>query len=181
MTVIYTPTNFTWKPFGNPRLHRPFDSVILDRKYIPFFFTVTNLLFSLTDSIHADVTDFLENPGWYLSRGIPYRRGYLLHGPPGCGKSSYIQALAGMKASLACQNSHYLGKLGYGICVLSLSDRKLTDDMLNLLLVSAPERTFILLEVWFSHMVFTTSKSPRILMQHSMKKLHSVKKQTKDK
>ena len=23
----------------------------------------------------------------YLDRGIPYRRGYLLHGPPGCGKS----------------------------------------------------------------------------------------------
>ena len=22
----------------------------------------------------------------YLDRGIPYRRGYLLHGPPGCGK-----------------------------------------------------------------------------------------------
>ena len=27
-------------------------------------------------------------------QGIPYRRGYLLYGPPGSGKSSFIQALA---------------------------------------------------------------------------------------
>lgn len=30
----------------------------------------------------------------YCLEGIPYRRGYLLYGPPGSGKSSFIQALA---------------------------------------------------------------------------------------
>lgn len=64
--------------------------------------------------------------------GIPYRRGYLLHGPPGSGKSSFIQALA--------------GSLEYNICVLNLSERGLTDDKLNHLLANAPERTLILLE-----------------------------------
>lgn len=64
--------------------------------------------------------------------GIPYRRGYLLHGPPGSGKSSFIQALA--------------GSLEYNICVLNLSERGLTDDKLNHLLANAPERTIILLE-----------------------------------
>eukprot|EP01126_Amoeba_proteus_P009403 TRINITY_DN13556_c0_g1_i1.p1 TRINITY_DN13556_c0_g1~~TRINITY_DN13556_c0_g1_i1.p1 ORF type:complete len:476 (-),score=94.03 TRINITY_DN13556_c0_g1_i1:367-1719(-) len=117
-TIIYTPSNHQWKQFGHPRIQRPFDSVILQN--------------DLSDSLHDDVKEFLENPQWYLSRGIPYRRGYLLHGPPGCGKSSFIQALA--------------GRLGFSICILSLSDRRLTDAILNELLVSAPERSFILLE-----------------------------------
>jgi chaperone BCS1 len=64
--------------------------------------------------------------------GIPYRRGYLLHGPPGSGKSSFIQALA--------------GSLEYNICVMSLSERGLTDDKLNHLLANVPERSLILLE-----------------------------------
>lgn len=64
--------------------------------------------------------------------GIPYRRGLLLYGPPGSGKSSFIQALA--------------GSLDYNICILNLSERGLTDDKLNHLMINAPERSFILLE-----------------------------------
>lgn len=64
--------------------------------------------------------------------GIPYRRGYLLHGPPGSGKTSFIQALA--------------GSLSYDICLLNLSERGLADDKLNHLLSNAPERSFVLIE-----------------------------------
>jgi len=64
--------------------------------------------------------------------GIPYRRGYLLHGPPGSGKTSFIQALA--------------GSLSYDICLLNLSERGLTDDKLFHLLSNAPERSFVLIE-----------------------------------
>lgn len=64
--------------------------------------------------------------------GIPYRRGYLLHGPPGSGKSSFIQALA--------------GTLGYDICLLNLSERGLADDKLIHLLSNTPERSFVLIE-----------------------------------
>jgi chaperone BCS1 len=97
-TIIYTPHGHEWKIFGTPRLHRPFDSVILNHRYYPqnlsgspFF-----LIFRLSDNIYEDVKNFLESPSWYVERGIPYRRGYLLHGPPGTGKSSFIQALAGI-------------------------------------------------------------------------------------
>ena len=66
------------------------------------------------------------------SAGIPYRRGYLLHGPPGSGKSSFIQALA--------------GSLNYDICLLNLSERGLADDKLIHLLSNAPERSIVLIE-----------------------------------
>lgn len=68
----------------------------------------------------------------YFYAGIPYRRGYLLYGPPGCGKSSFITALA--------------SELDLSICVLNLSERSLTDDRLNHLLAVAPQQTIILLE-----------------------------------
>uniref|UniRef100_A0A6B2L512 Mitochondrial chaperone BCS1 n=1 Tax=Arcella intermedia TaxID=1963864 RepID=A0A6B2L512_9EUKA len=117
-TVIYTAVGPEWRPFGVPRLRRPFDSVILPGE--------------LSEELYKDVVDFLNNSDWYSTRGIPYRRGYLLYGPPGCGKSSFVQALA--------------GRLGYNICIVSLSDTQLSDDRLNHLLVNAPDRTILLLE-----------------------------------
>ena len=32
-----------------------------------------------------DAREFLASEAWYTERGIPYRRGYLLHGVPGGG------------------------------------------------------------------------------------------------
>jgi chaperone BCS1 len=78
------------------------------------------------------VKHFLGRKQWYAKRGIPWRRGYLLHGPPGSGKTSYIQALA--------------GSLGYDIYLINLSLRGLADDKLTLLLSQAPPRSLILIE-----------------------------------
>ncbi|KAJ7252184.1 P-loop containing nucleoside triphosphate hydrolase protein [Mycena rebaudengoi] len=47
------------------------------------------------DSLVEDAAEFLKSEDWYISSGIPNRRGYLLHGPPGTGKTSTIYALAG--------------------------------------------------------------------------------------
>ncbi|KAJ7216839.1 P-loop containing nucleoside triphosphate hydrolase protein [Mycena rebaudengoi] len=46
-------------------------------------------------SLVEDAAEFLKSEDWYISSGIPNRRGYLLHGPPGTGKTSTIYALAG--------------------------------------------------------------------------------------
>ena len=73
-----------------------------------------------------------NSPSWYRERGIPYRRGYLLFGPPGCGKTSFITALA--------------GELQYSICILNLPDRAMSDDRLQHRLADAPEDSIILLE-----------------------------------
>ena len=117
-TVIYNQWGNQWVKFGEPRRKRPLDSVILDR--------------GIKEKLVSDIQDFLRSATWYHDRGIPYRRGYLLHGPPGTGKSSFIQALAGY--------------LDYDIAILNLSERGLTDDKLNHLLTIIPPRTLVLLE-----------------------------------
>ena len=71
-TIMYSTRGMDWDRFGEPRRKRPLDSVILDR--------------GVKEGIVADVKDFLRRQQWYVDRGIPYRRGYLLYGPPGSGK-----------------------------------------------------------------------------------------------
>ena len=117
-TIVYMSRGISWEKFGEPRRKRPIESVILDK--------------GVKEKVVADVEDFLGSGNWYYDRGIPYRRGYLLHGPPGSGKSSFIQALA--------------GSLDYNIAILNLSERGLTDDRLNHLLTVIPKRTLVLLE-----------------------------------
>lgn len=43
---------------------------------------------------YEDVKNFLSDAEYYHSKGIPYKRGYMLHGPPGCGKTSVVKAIA---------------------------------------------------------------------------------------
>jgi len=48
----------------------------------------------LIRELMGDVQTFLDSKKVYTDLGIPYRRGYLLAGPPGTGKSSLILAVA---------------------------------------------------------------------------------------
>src|SRR5882762_9780176 len=64
--------------------------------------------------------------------GIPFRRGYLLYGAPGSGKTSMIHSLA--------------GELGLDVYVISLSRTGLDDTALSELISDLPERCIALME-----------------------------------
>lgn len=80
----------------------------------------------------ADMREFLACQQWYHATGVPYRRGYLLYGPPGNGKSSVVKALA--------------SELGMSVYLLMLSDPEMNDNRINDLLGRVPDRNLLLLE-----------------------------------
>lgn len=86
----------------------------------------------ITDVIRNDLEEFIESKEWYKERGIPYRRGYLLYGPPGCGKTSFVKAVS--------------GQIGYDIHELQLSSLSLTDESLNTLMSSISQKAILLFE-----------------------------------
>lgn len=117
-TRFYFANDGYWTECGSGKRKRPLSSVILNT--------------AIANKINGDMREFLATAKWYQDRGIPYRRGYLLYGPPGCGKSSFVKSIA--------------GDINYNICIMSLSSKNLNDDTLNNLMNSTPENCIILLE-----------------------------------
>jgi chaperone BCS1 len=78
------------------------------------------------------VQDFLASKVWYAERGIPFRRGYLLYGAPGSGKTSLIHSIA--------------GELELDVYIISLSRSGLDDTGLSELISDLPERCIALME-----------------------------------
>ncbi|KAJ7859819.1 P-loop containing nucleoside triphosphate hydrolase protein [Mycena olivaceomarginata] len=86
----------------------------------------------IKETILADAQEFLVSGKWYQLAGIPHRRGYLLHGAPGTGKSSTVHAIA--------------GELGLEIYFISLASPGIDDYSLARLVSDTPSRCILLLE-----------------------------------
>ncbi|KAL9598284.1 MAG: hypothetical protein Q9219_004585 [cf. Caloplaca sp. 3 TL-2023] len=102
------------------RPSRPIETVVLDHEQ--------------KERVLQDINEYLhpKTAVWYANRGIPYRRGYLLAGPPGTGKSSLAWAIAGV--------------FGLDIYCISLVDPTLTEEDLGVMFTSLPRRCVVLLE-----------------------------------
>lgn len=99
------------------KLPRAIDSVVLPQGQI--------------DRIVADAEWFVGAASWYQERGVPYRRGYMFSGPPGCGKTSLVVALA----------SHLLRPI-YSLNLGGVSD----DNQLFAALGGVPTNAVLLIE-----------------------------------
>lgn len=126
-TTVKRPSGVNSRRFGRggwtqvaQRPVRPMKTVVLDAKQ--------------KVQVLADINEYLHpaTPRWYANRGIPLRRGYLFHGPPGTGKTSLSFALAGV--------------FGLDIFVISLLEPTLTEEDLLALFNSLPRRCVVLLE-----------------------------------
>jgi len=100
------------------RAKRPLSSIVLDD--------------GIKELLLEDARDFLKSKQWYADRGIPFRRGYLLYGAPGSGKTSIIHSLA--------------GELGLDVYIISLSKAGLDDSTLSSLISSLPEQCIAIME-----------------------------------
>ncbi|KAF7798694.1 hypothetical protein EIP86_009918 [Pleurotus ostreatoroseus] len=117
ISIWVSETRGSWRHVAS-RAKRPLKSIVLDP--------------GVKDLILDDARDFLQSKEWYSARGIPFRRGYLLYGAPGSGKTSIIQSLA--------------GELGLDVYIISLSRVGLDDTALSELISDLPEQCIALME-----------------------------------
>ncbi|RDB24217.1 putative mitochondrial chaperone BCS1-B [Hypsizygus marmoreus] len=115
--IYFADSHGSWR-WTDSRHKRPMGSIVLNP--------------GVKEMLLNDTKDFLKSEKWYADRGIPFRRGYLLHGVPGSGKSSLIHAIA--------------GQLMLDIYVVSLSASWISDSTLTTLMGRVPARCILLLE-----------------------------------
>jgi chaperone BCS1 len=125
---------------------RPLSSVILNA--------------TIKESITSAIDNFYADKQWYIENGIPYKLGILLHGMPGCGKTSLIKALA----------SHY-NKSVFTININIMTDKSLEDAISKV-----HKDSFILIEDFDS----SNAVSKRERVQAAVNKANNVLSEEKE-
>lgn len=97
----------------------------------PMTFGTLALDKDVKDSLLRDLTDFMNGKDYYRKIGKAWKRGYLLYGPTGTGKSSLIAAMANF--------------LNYNIYNLTLSN-VCSDSDLEYLLLHMSNRSILVVE-----------------------------------
>lgn len=111
-----------WHNVGD-MVPRPLESVVLAE--------------GLSEGLVTDLETFLSQEADYRRLGIPWHRGYLLHGPPGTGKTSIAQAVA--------------GHLNIDVYYVPLSDLESDTDLAGMLARVEPRSMLLLEDVDVAH------------------------------
>ncbi|KIK68287.1 hypothetical protein GYMLUDRAFT_35668 [Collybiopsis luxurians FD-317 M1] len=150
--IYFADSHGGWR-WTDSRHKRPMSSIVLNP--------------GVKEMLLSDTKDFLRSEKWYADRGIPFRRGYLLHGVPGSGKSSLIHAIA--------------GELMLDIYALSLSAAWINDATLTTLMGRVPARCIVLLEDLDAALTRSTARRSKKDKKKKDKKDKKDKKKEKEK
>lgn len=115
---IYINRPDYWDTIGTKKNPRTFESLILPA--------------GVKENLIKDLEQFKTSKQEYTKLGIPYRRGYMLSGSPGGGKSSCAEAIA----AYLCRD----------VYILRLSAKNLDDSDLLSLIASTSSNSVLLLE-----------------------------------
>lgn len=107
----------TWRKVAY-KARRPLSSIIMDD--------------DKRQALLEDAREFLKSEDWYAARGLRWNRGYLLHGAPGTGKSSTIQALA--------------SEIKLDVYIISINSPSMNDSVLTAAMRSIPPKSIVCIE-----------------------------------
>lgn len=135
LSMLQRYTDNINKKYNSPDVSRTF-YMMKENNWFPTFrrpLNITNI--NLSDdmrSIVADVDTFLTQEEEYLNKGYAYKKGYLLEGPTGCGKTKTIEYIS--------------AKHNRPIYLCNINSENFDDTLLINLLSTVPPKSLIVFE-----------------------------------